>query len=392
MIAVIADDFTGAAEIGGIGLKHGLKVLIETKVKVISGVDLLIIATDTRSLTAQKAALEITKITEKLLQQKPDFIFKKLDSVLRGNIAGELYAQMLASGKNRSIIVAGNPFLKRRIQNGLYTINSIPLNLTHFASDPDFPVNTSSALEIIGEGVGNVCSKSVVDDLPVEGLIIGDVTNADEMNDWVLKIDKDTIPAGGSGFFDVILSSLYTQKIQKDNTIVYSGSQTLFVMGSTFPKSKEILARLSGDGIVKKNMPKEIYTNNDFKQDHFNQWATEIVACLKKQQKVIVSVDYVYSSEENIAVRTKNLVAKLIKRVMKEIELSDLFIEGGATTSEILSRLKIDKLYPFRELEFGIIQMKSDKYPNLTITTKPGSYTWPENIRFENARGTINIQ
>ena len=31
MIAVIADDFTGAAEIGGIGLRYGLDVIIQTK-------------------------------------------------------------------------------------------------------------------------------------------------------------------------------------------------------------------------------------------------------------------------------------------------------------------------------------------------------------------------
>lgn len=33
MIAVIADDFTGAAEIGGIGLHYELKVEIATAVK-----------------------------------------------------------------------------------------------------------------------------------------------------------------------------------------------------------------------------------------------------------------------------------------------------------------------------------------------------------------------
>ena len=33
MIVVIADDFTGAAEIGGIGLKYGLKVVIETNLE-----------------------------------------------------------------------------------------------------------------------------------------------------------------------------------------------------------------------------------------------------------------------------------------------------------------------------------------------------------------------
>jgi len=39
MIAVIADDFTGAAEIGGVGLRYGLQVLIETEVNDVSDVD-----------------------------------------------------------------------------------------------------------------------------------------------------------------------------------------------------------------------------------------------------------------------------------------------------------------------------------------------------------------
>ena len=64
MIAVIADDFTGAAEIGGIGLKYGLNVIIETKVQEVSEADLLVIATDTRSLSADQASLEIEKITK----------------------------------------------------------------------------------------------------------------------------------------------------------------------------------------------------------------------------------------------------------------------------------------------------------------------------------------
>ena len=70
---------------------------------------------------------------------------------------------------------------------------------------------------------------------------------------------------------------------------------------------------------------------------------------------------------------------------MQRVQLDSLFIEGGATTSEILNSLNIEKLYPFKELDLGIIQMKVDEYPNLCITTKPGSYSWPKNINFENA-------
>lgn len=384
MIAVIADDFTGAAEIGGIGLKYGLKVIIETEVKNVSDVDLLIIATDTRSLTAEKASIEIKKITKKLVQLKPQFIYKKLDSVLRGNIADELFSQMYESDKKRAIIVAGNPFLGRRIKNGIYTVDEIPLHETHFANDPEFPVKTSSAVEIIKRSCCKVYSKSVHDKLPAEGLIIGDVTNSDEMGEWALKTDETNVAAGGSGFFDVILSKRFIKKSQVLNGKVYTGSQTLFVLGSTFPKSNEIQKRLSSNEIVKKNMPEEIYKLKDFNPDLFKRWVSEVVECLKNNQKVIISVDHIYSTEENIALRIKRTIALLVKEVVAQTNLTNLFIEGGATTSEILGKLKIAKLYPYKEIEFGIIQMHADEYPNLCITTKPGSYAWPENVVFEN--------
>ena len=56
MIAVIADDFTGAAEIGGIGIRHGLDVVIETEDISQTTADLVVFATNSRSLEAEKAS------------------------------------------------------------------------------------------------------------------------------------------------------------------------------------------------------------------------------------------------------------------------------------------------------------------------------------------------
>ena len=56
MIAVIADDFTGAAEIGGVGLRYGLRVVIETSVQQQAEADLHIIATNSRSLNPDEAS------------------------------------------------------------------------------------------------------------------------------------------------------------------------------------------------------------------------------------------------------------------------------------------------------------------------------------------------
>jgi uncharacterized protein YgbK (DUF1537 family) len=55
MIAVIADDLTGAAELAGIGLNYNLKTEISTVIDPNCSADLLIIATNTRSLPETEA-------------------------------------------------------------------------------------------------------------------------------------------------------------------------------------------------------------------------------------------------------------------------------------------------------------------------------------------------
>ena len=383
MIAVIADDFTGAAEVGGIVLKYGLKVVIETAVKEIRDVDILIIDADTRSLTAGQAKRKIETITKKLLEQKPEYIFKKLDSVLRGNIAEELVAQMDVSNKKRTIIIAANPSMGRIIENGQYYVNSVPLSETFFSNDPEFPIKTSSVLEIIQNVKCQVVSKNIDEELPESGLIVGNVTNQDDLRKWAELIDESTIAAGGSGFFDVILGMKYL-KIIPSNGTVRLGEKTLFVFGSTFPNGIDILKRLKNEGIIKMNMPEGIYNQKNFNPELIENWSNEIVSYINRNQKVIISVEYHHSNEPGLSTRIKETMAQLVQIVYKKAELTDLFIEGGATTSEILKSLNISKLYPVKELDFGIIQMHAEGYPSLCITTKPGSYSWPKSVVFEN--------
>ncbi len=384
MIAVIADDFTGAAEIGGIGLKYGLKVIIETQVNEAPDADLLIIATDTRSLNGDAAAKEIERITVELQKLKPSYVYKKLDSVLRGNVSKELLAQLEVLKKNRAIIVAGNPKFGRVIENGFYAIDEVPLNETNFVDDPDFHASSADVVEIIRKGDEQVVSKSVDETLPDEGLIVGDVTSLEDMQKWARHVDDSTVVAGGSGFFDVMLAREHSLQLHPAKEHKERVSGTLFVFGSMFPKSNGLEKRLSVAGVVKKNMPDSIYQNKEYPADIFDAWVSDVVESIGASKKTIVSVDNKNSTEDGISTRIKATVAQLVSRVVEQTDISNLFIEGGATTSEILRALKIAKLYPFKQLDLGVIQMKVDEYPGLVITTKPGSYVWPENISFDN--------
>ena len=74
MIVVIADDITGAAEIAGIGYRYGLKITFLTgENNKISPCDLLVYATDTRSMDKNEAVKEILHVINYLKTQLGKF-------------------------------------------------------------------------------------------------------------------------------------------------------------------------------------------------------------------------------------------------------------------------------------------------------------------------------
>lgn len=379
MIAVIADDFTGAAEIGGVGLKYGLRVVIETQVNGIVDTDLLVIAADTRALTAEVAADNIKCITNNLLQQNPEFIFKKLDSVLRGNVAEEIIAQLEVSGQKRAIVVAGNPSFGRVIENGIYKVNSIPLAETWFAKDSGFVAYSSKVTEMVVPENINTYSLPVEAHLPDQGIIIGDVKDKVDMEKWAEKINDDTLIAGGAGFFDVLISRDFKALNNDCKGCMKLKGKTLIVFGSKYPKDSKLPIGLNEENTLKSNMPDEIYANPDFDPELIIKWADEIVNHLSADKKVIITIEQNYSVEEKLPKRLRLNIGELVRLVISKTKLRDLLIEGGATTSAILKALEVKKLFPNQLIHQGIIQMNTDAYPDMTITTKPGSYLWPEN-------------
>ena len=83
MIIVLADDFSGAAELAGIGFRYGLNVQIQLEFLENTEADILIIDTNTRS-ESKDAAIEKTIQFIKNIQQskEPLDFFKKVDSVM----------------------------------------------------------------------------------------------------------------------------------------------------------------------------------------------------------------------------------------------------------------------------------------------------------------------
>ena len=381
MIAVIADDYTGAAEIGGIGLRHGMKVVIETVPENGEKADLLIVATDTRSLHKDEAAKQIYDITLKLLKLNPDFIFKKVDSVLRGNIVNEIMAQLDVCGKKRCVLVAANPVFNRVIQNGKYLIDNIPVNQTCFSSDPQYPVKHADVVKILENSENiSVINLKYKDQLPEDGIIAGDVTDINDLNKWTEVLDNNTMLAGASGFFNALLEKHTGKKLVKPQTDLKYGQRSFIILGSTYPKDSTFFKDVENKGYYLSNMPKVLYDDQSLNPELIQIWVDDLVTGMKIYGKTIAFVDHKPKGGENISNRIKTIVGKTVKQVLEKTTIDDLLIEGGSTTFKILDDLGIKKLYPVNEIETGVIKMKLKDNWKFNITTKPGSYFWPKDV------------
>ncbi|HEX6428078.1 MAG TPA: four-carbon acid sugar kinase family protein [Niastella sp.] len=380
MIAVIADDFTGAAELAGIGLRYHLNVELGTEVNKNTKADLFVIATDTRSLTEAEAVLDMQKHTRDLLALQPALIFKKTDSVLRGHILAEMRAQLSLTGFEKAVLVAANPALGRTIQNGRYYLHGKPVHESSFSQDPDFAI-TSSAIEDMLRCKGYPLHiKRSEEALPATGIIVGEAAQTTDLQSWAAKMDNKTLIAGASGFFSAMLDKMLAGKqssvrnVKKADRLPLS----LFVCGTTFADSRNAIQQIKAAGGPVSYMPEDIVRSIHNGTYSYVKWANEVVALVKQHGKAIVAIQE--NSTRNISIgagQLKEKMAGLVKEALQRSMVQELIVEGGATAWALIRQAGLTRFFPVEEMAPGVVRMQTDD-PGLFITVKPGSYQWPE--------------
>lgn len=383
MIVVIADDFTGAAELGGIGLRYNLKVEVNTEVNLLSSADLLIIATDTRSMTKEEAIRETERVTDAVIQLKPALLFKKVDSVLRGYIAEELSVIIQKLNTPKALLVPANPHLGRTIVAGNYLINSAPLHTSSFANDPEFPISTSSVVDLLSNKGIAVTHQKHTDALNNEGIIIGDTTNADDLNAWAEMVSANMVAAGAAGFFTALLDKIIpVDKFSKQLMQRAFIGPMLIISGTAFKNSQNALRKLKNSGQPVSYMPVAIVLSDAFDERNYRKWCLEIEGYILTFGKAIIAIDPLDTKGmTNQAKALREKTARVVKMVFDQTHINELLIEGGSTASAIFKHLGISKLYPVDELAPGVVRMNTDDLSESYITIKPGSYAWPESLQ-----------
>lgn len=381
MIAVIADDFTGAAELAGIGLRYNLTVELGTEVNTATHADLFVIATDARSLPEVEAVAVMQKHTRELLALQPAMIFKKTDSVLRGHVLAEIQAQLSLTGFKKAVLVAANPALGRTIENGRYYLHGKPVHESSFAHDPDFAISSSVILDMLRSNGNSVYVKRFNEALPESGIIVGEAAQTADLQAWATRMDNTTLIAGASGFFTAMLDKLLAGK-RPAKSDVSAGRLpfSLFVCGTTFSQSRNTIKQIKAAGGPVCYMPGEIIRSVHSGTYSYVKWANEVVALVKKHGKAIVAIHEDSTRDTAVgAGQLKEKMAGLVNEVLQRSMVQELIVEGGATAWALISQSKLTRFYPVEEMAPGVVRMQTND-PNLFITVKPGSYQWPDGL------------
>lgn len=349
MIAVIADDITGAAEMAGIAHRLGLHVMLTVDTDVNPDTDVLVIATDTRSMTEEEAVAESARVAAAVAALPGVMhIFKKTDSALRGHVTSELKAILDNTPYNRALFLPANPSKGRTIKDGIYYIGDKPLHETDFSFDPEFPAFSSLLDERLKADFDLTCP---------------DAVNTDDIRSAVDTAAGDTLLAGAADLFTAFLHRYCAVNESGSVKPEIDLTDAIIVCGST--QSRPIDC-----GIETAYMPTPVYDGNATG----HTWAEEIAGGYEANHKVILAIADRHRTGHDAAVWLRETMAETVADLFAIHAPKELIIEGGATAYAILRHLAFRSFTITDEIAPGVVRMQA---PNGTyITMKPGSYPW----------------
>jgi uncharacterized protein YgbK (DUF1537 family) len=146
-VLALADDLTGALEVGAKFAARGMTAIVANASDVPADAPVVVINTESRHLAPDEAGLAVSAVAA----TAAPIVYKKTDSTLRGNIRAELEALARLHPEARIAYVPAYPAMNRTVRGGHLFVDGIPVNETSFARDPLNPVTESSVARVLGD-------------------------------------------------------------------------------------------------------------------------------------------------------------------------------------------------------------------------------------------------
>jgi D-threonate/D-erythronate kinase len=375
-VVVIADDLSGAAELATAAADLGHSSEVQTRFDSTCGAEVIAVDTDTRALSAPEAAQTVEAVSREVVAAGVKWIYKKADSVLRGNVRAEIEAVMKATGIGRALLIPANPSKGRVVRDGIYYVDGVPLAQSSFAADPSHPCRSSNVSELL-EASGSICVSRSVDlsDQSFNGIMVPDIDDTRDIQRSAADLDALILPAGGVEYFSAMLRSrlgapsvFAAQECQKP---------LLFVCGSRMAWEQG-----RAEECRRWNLPVLLMPQSLHWAAHCSaaaEWSQEVIRTLAQCGWAMAAVGS--ASDQQSSSALANRLAEVIVQLLRRHAVATVCIEGGATAAALLRHLQWTRLtaLPAPGLAgVAILQPIGASSPQILI--KPGSYPWPQKL------------
>lgn len=161
LIAVVADNLTGAADTGVQLTRAGYRTAVafrDSPVPPEGGLDAVAVDTDSRAMPTGFAARRVVEAAHAV--RDAGVVYKKIDSTLRGPISAEISAALGATGREKAVVAPAFPKTGRTTVGGIQLVHGVPVHETEARKDPRTPVHEGHIPTLL-EAVSPIVSLSV---------------------------------------------------------------------------------------------------------------------------------------------------------------------------------------------------------------------------------------
>jgi D-threonate/D-erythronate kinase len=416
-IVIIADDLTGAADTGVQFCPFfDQTVLVSYRQLFRSGGAVLrslpgatALYTNSRALEADMARQRAVSVGRRLSQSRPLWLYKKVDSCLRGNPGTETEALMDELDYALSFIAPAFPAMGRTTVHDIHRVHGIPLHATELARDPVAPVSESVLSRLIAAQCRypvdhvDLCFlqrdesvlRAEIQRLVRGGarhLVFDAATDAhlDRIAQLALAMDSRVLPVGSAGLAAALGRRLPGRpkttagppgRCGKGNFLLVCGSASMVTrlqvdaLAGAYPYTALCLdpGVLTGRG-----------------QDRFRLEKIDAARRILPHGHLLITVGSGRGKGEQADAadwrRTAESIVKalgqLVAGILRAVRPGLLFLTGGDTADAVLTAVEVDRVEIIGEIIAGVVEgtLAGGALEGLRVVTKAGAFGQKETL------------
>lgn len=376
---ILADDFTGANDTGVQVAKRGLPVSVILRAEDIRpGSESIVIDSESRVISGTDAYKRVYAMASAVEQTGScRFLYKKVDSTLRGNITAEIKAVIAACHPDIIVFAPSLPSQGRTVQDGRLHVHGVPLMETEIACDPRNPLKTDTLSELLSPCLDTPIHREIPKSDWEPGGYIFDARTDDDLYAIArqgLAQKQKILWIGSAGLANALLQ------------ICYAPCPALAIVGSVSTRTMEQLAFCQKQGAVIHKLPMEQL----YEGASLAPYIHAAIASLDEGTDVLVTAaatreDYEtfldYGKERSIssdelAAFTKRILSQTAMAITAHSSLCGLFLTGGDTAIAVVEQLQACGFQIEWEILPGFVQgrLLEGVCPQLPVVTKAGAF------------------